>query len=135
LTGETLELNLVLGFFVVLGSTFALDKAGDYLYHKGIAKPFYLRGYRLHHRNFILSLIPSGYVVLASLIYVHFIRILWSSFWPSAEVTLALELLCLTFDLSWDALSSSEKRRSLFHHEWVYFLVPAYVFTHLVALV
>lgn len=135
MTSEAIDFGLVTGFIVVLASTLVLDKAGDYLYHRGIAKPFYLRGYRLHHRNFLLALIPSGYVVLATLIYLHFIRILWSSFWPSAEVTLALAGLCLTFDLSWDALSSSEKRKSLFHHEWVYFLVPAYVFTHLVALV
>jgi hypothetical protein len=38
-------------------------------------------------------------------------------------------------DFTLDALSTMEKRRALLHHEWVYVLVPAYVFTHLVILV
>ena len=135
MTNEVLAVNLLLGFVVVLFSTVGLDKLGDYLYRRGIAKPFYLRGYRLHHRNFVLAMIPSGYVVVATLVYLHVVRVLWSSFWPSAEITVTLGALCLLFDMSWDAFSARQKRFSLFHHEWVYFLVPAYACTHLVALV
>lgn len=134
LTSEVLALNLTLGFVAVAFSTVGLDKLGDYLYHRGIAKPFYIRGYRLHHKKFVLAMIPSGYVVAATLVYLHFVRVLWSTFWPSAEITVALTVVCLMFDMSWDAFSS-QKRFSFFHHEWVYFVVPAYAFTHLVALV
>lgn len=132
---QELQFRLVAGFVVVLSSVFLLDKAGDFLYHKGIAKPFYLLGYRLHHRNFLLSIVPTTYVLVATLIYLHYVRILWYSFWPSLEITLFLAGICLTIDLTLDALSSVEKRRALLHHELVYILVPAYVFTHLVALV
>jgi hypothetical protein len=130
-----LEFRLVTGFVVIMSATFLLDKAGDYLYHKGIAKPFYVLGHRLHHRKFVLAVVPASYATVATLIYLHYMRVLWSSFWPSAEFTLFLVGVCLTFDLTLDALWTREKRNALLHHEWVYVLVPAYVFTHLVALV
>ena len=135
MVSEVLELRLVAGFIVITSATFLLDKLGDFLYHKGIAKPFYLMGHRLHHRNFLLALVPASYVAVATLIYLHYVRVLWSAFWPSAEITLVLAGVCLTFDFTLDALSTREKRTALLHHEWVYVLVPAYVFTHLIALV
>ena len=135
LTGQELELRLLAGFVVVLSLTLFLDKVGDFLYHKGVVKPFYLLGHRLHHRSFLLSIVPATYVSVATLIYLHYIRVLWSSFWPSVEFTLFLAGVCLMLDFTLDALSSAEKRRALLHHEWVYVLVPAYVFTHLVAFV
>ncbi len=123
------------GFVVVVSSTAFLNKVGDDLYHRGIAKPFYLLGHRLHHRNVLLALVPAVYVVVAAMLYLHYMRILWYSFWPSLEITLFLVGACLAIDLTLDALSSVEKRRALLHHEWVYVLVPAYAFTHLLALV
>jgi hypothetical protein len=128
-------LRLVEGFFVILSSTLILDKVGDFLYHKGVVKPFYLLGHRLHHRSVLLSVVPATYVAVATLIYLHYVRVLWSSFWPSVEFTLFLAGSCLMLDFALDALSNADKRRALLHHEWVYVIVPAYVFTHLVALV
>jgi hypothetical protein len=128
-------LRLVVGFVVVLSSTITLNKAGDYLYHWGIAKPFYLFGHRVHHRNFLLAIVPASYATLAALVYLHYMRVLWYSFWPSLEITLLLAAVCMTIDLTFDAISSAGRTRALLHHEWVYFVVPAYVFTHLVALV
>jgi len=119
LMSQLLELRLIAGFMVVVASTVLLNKAGDLLYKKGIAKPFYLLGYRLHHRHFLFALVPTTYVAVASLLYLHYLRVLWSSFWPSVEVTLFLAGMCLTIDLALDALSSVEKRRALLHHEWV----------------
>jgi hypothetical protein len=132
---QELQLRLVAGFVVVVSSMVLLNKAGDFFYHKGIAKPFYLLGHRLHHRNFALAVVPAVYVVVATMIYLHYMRILWYSFWPSVEITLFLVGICLTVDMTLDALSSVDKRRALLHHEWVYVLVPAYAFTHLLALV
>jgi hypothetical protein len=132
---QELQLRLVAGFIIVVASTAVLNKVGDVLYHRGIAKPFYLLGRRLHHRNVLLALVPGVYVVVATMLYLHYMRILWYSFWPSVEITLFLVGICLTIDLTLDALSTVEKRRALLHHEWVYVLVPAYAFTHLLALV
>jgi hypothetical protein len=135
LTAQVLELRLVAGFVVVLSLVTIVNKTGDVFYRWGIAKPFYVLGYRLHHRNFLLALIPASYVMVAALIYLHYMRILWYSFWPSVEITLFLAGVCLAVDFTLDALSGKEKRTALLHHEWIYFVVPAYVFTHLVALV
>jgi hypothetical protein len=132
---QELVLRLVAGFVVVVSSMAVLNKAGDLLYHKGIAKPFYLLGYRLHHRNVALAFVPAVYAVVAAMIYLHYMRILWYSFWPSVEITLFLVGICLTVDLTLDALSNAGKRGALLHHEWVYVLVPAYAFTHLLAIV
>jgi hypothetical protein len=132
---QLLELRLLAGFLIVITATLVLNKAGDVLYHKGIAKPFYILDHRLHHKSFLLALVPTSYVAVATLIWLHYIRVLWYSFWPSLEITLFLAGICLTFDLALDALSNFDKKRALLHHEWVYVLVPAYVFTHLVALV
>ena len=128
-------MRLLAGFIIVVSSTVVLDKVGDFLYHKGIAKPFYLFGHRLHHRNFLLALVPATYLAVAMLIYMHYARVLWYSFWPSVEITLLLAGICLTVDFTLDAISSVGKNRALLHHEWVYVVVPAYVFTHLIAFV
>jgi hypothetical protein len=135
MTGMELELRLIAGFAVVLASVLSLDKLGDYLFHRGIAKPFYFLGYRVHHRGFVVAFIPATYAVVATLIYLHYMRVLWSSFWPSVEVTILLAGACLAIDFVFDALSTKEKRMAIIHHEWVYFVVPAYAFTHLIALV
>ncbi len=135
MTGQELQLRLIAGFIVVISATLVLDKVGDYLFHRGIAKPFYLLGYRLHHRNFLLAIVPAAYAAVGSLVYLHYFRVLWSSFWPSFEFTLLLAGACLLVDFTLDALSTVEKRRALLHHEWVYLVVPAYAMTHLIAFV
>jgi hypothetical protein len=132
---ERLQVDLLAGFAVVLSASLILDKAGDFFYHRGIAKPFYLFGYRLHHRHVLLSIVPATYAAVASLLYLHYARVLWSSFWPSVEITLFLAGACLTIDMTLDALSGVERKRALLHHEWLYVVVPAYAFTHIVALV
>ena len=119
----------------MLSSTVLLNKAGDVFYRWGIAKPFYLRGYRLHHKNFVMALVPASYAIVAVLIYLHYVRVLWYGFWPSVEITLVLAGICLTLDMAVDAIYDREKRMALLHHEWVYLVVPAYIFTHIVALV
>ena len=128
-------MRLVAGLIVVLSSTLLLDEVGDFLYHKGVVKPFYLLGHRLHHGSFLLAIVPTSYAAVATLIYLHYMRVLWSAFWPSVEITLFLAGTCLALDFTLDALSSKEKRRALLHHEWVYVVVPAYAFAHLVAIV
>src|SRR5271168_1865686 len=97
---ERLQIGLLAGFAVVLTSTLVLDKAGDFFYHKGIAKPFYLFGHRLHHRSVLLSIVPATYLAVASLLYLHYARVLWYSFWPSLEITLFLAAACLTIDMT-----------------------------------
>lgn len=131
-----LGLGLFAGFVVVLSISTFVNKAGDYLYRRGIAKPFYLRGYRVHHRKFLTAFVPAFYVAVATLIFLHFARVLWGSLWPSVEITVFLAAFCLTLDFTLDWLTTAEKRMNLvLHHEWLYFVLPAYIFTHMVVLV
>jgi hypothetical protein len=129
-----LEVLLAAGFVVILAAGVVLDKVGDFLFRKGIAKPFYVKGYRLHHRNVLLVLVPAAYVVLATLVSLHDLRVVWYSFWPSAAFTLFLAGTCLAIDLTLDSLSNGRMRGTLLHHEWMYLVVPAYLFTHLLVL-
>ncbi len=129
-----LDLRLIAGFLVVVSAMVLLDLLGTYLYQRGIAKPFYLLGHRLHHRQFLLAFVPAAYAAVGALIAFNYFRVLWSSFWPSVEITLLLACGCLVIDFTLDALSR-EPKRALIHHEWIYLVVPAYVFTHVVALV
>lgn len=135
MASQLLELRLVAGFIVLLLSEAILNKVGNIFYRKGIAKPFYLMGYRLHHRSVLRTLIPAAYVMVATFIYLHYVRILWYAFWPSVEITVLLSGICVAFDMALDALSSKEKRTTLLQHEWLYLVVPAYILTHIVALV
>jgi hypothetical protein len=129
-----LEPTLAIGFAVVLALAAVLNKAGDFLYRKGIAKPFYVKGYRLHHRDVLLVLVPAAYVALAALISLHYVRVVSYLFWPSLDFAFLLVGVCLAIDLGLDALSSKVTEGALLHHEWVYFLLPAYLFTHLLVL-
>lgn len=135
LTSLSVDVGLLAGFAVVMSVIVILNKAGDVLYRKGIAKPFYVLGHRLHHKRILTSIVPASYGAVALLVYLHYMRILWYSFWTGTEVAVLLSGVCLTIDMAFDALSSREKRMALLHHEWIYLLVPAYVFTHLVAIV
>jgi hypothetical protein len=130
-----LDVRLVEGFAAVLVAAVLVDKLGDMLYRKGIARPFYVFGRRLHHKKVVLTAVPALYAVVALLIYAHYVRILWYAFWVTTDVTVFLAGACLAFDMVLDAILNSEKRRGILHHEWLYLIVPAYVFTHLVVLV
>lgn len=129
------DVRLVAGFVVIVFSAALLDKLGNVLYRRGIAKPFFVLGYRLHHRNVLRTVVPGAYVTIVALIYMHYLRIVWYSFWPSVEVTLLLSGLCFGFDMALDALSGKMRRMAQLPHEWLYLVVPMYVFTHLVVLV
>lgn len=135
MTSFAVDLGLAAGFMVLLVVTYALDKAGNVLYRKRIAKPFYVLGHRLHHRRVVLTGIPACYLAMVAMLELHYLRLVWASLWPGVEVVLALSGICLAFDLALDGLSSREKRSALLHHEWAYLVVPAYIFTHLLLFV
>jgi len=135
LTSTAVDAGIAVGFSVLLVMTYVLDKAGNILYRRRIAKPFYVLGYRLHHRRMLLGFVPACYLALVALFEMHYLRLLWGSFWPGVEAVLLLSAVCLAFDLAWDGLSSREKQSALLHHEWVYLVVPAYIFTHLLVIV
>jgi hypothetical protein len=133
LTSLAIDFGLAAGFVVLLILTLILNEAGNVLYRKRIVKPFYLLGYRLHHRSILLAVMPV-YVGVVALLELHYVRLLWYSLWPGIEIALALSVACMAVDAGLDTVSK-EKSRALLHHEWVYLVVPAYIFTHLIAFV
>lgn len=132
---QLLDFRLIFGFLVILFSATLINKAGDVMYRKGIAKPFYVMGHRLHHRSVLKTVVPAAYAAVAVLIYLHYMRIVWYSFWVSTGVAVLLTGLCLSLDMTMDALIARGKRTGLVHHEWLYLIVPAYVFTHMIVFV
>ena len=135
LPSEGLDIRLVAGFALILFSSALLNKAGDFFYHKGVARPFYVLGHRLHHKSVLQALVPVSYVAVASMVYFHYLRVLWYSFWPSLEITVLVAGACVASDMILDYVTNSEKRTALLHHEWLYLIVPVYALTHLVAFV
>ena len=98
------------------------------MFRRGVAKPFYIRGHRLHHRDFLLVFIPTVYVVLTTLIVAGFVHIVWRLLWTGLGTTLAIAAACLAVDLAVDYVSSNPHRWGVVHHELIYVLIPAFAF-------
>ncbi len=125
--------GLIAGFAAILLLASLGDKLGDVMFRKGLARPFYLRGHRIHHRSVVLHAFPAAYVLVAALIVLGSVQVVWHSFWTSVEITFLIAAGCLLLDLALDRVSSSERERAVLHHELVYLAIPAYVFTHLLS--
>jgi hypothetical protein len=54
-------IGMIIGLAVEIVATILADKLGTYLFHKGYAKPFYIKGRRIHH-VWIYPLIPGFYI-------------------------------------------------------------------------
>ncbi len=134
----SIQLNLydgiALGFFTTVILATLLDKFGDAMFRWGVAKPFYIRGRRLHHRDFLLIGLPVAYASLALLILAGLVRIVWSDLWTGLGTTLVLGAGCMVVDLALDYASSGAVRWRVFHHELIYLVVPAFAFSNFLRL-
>ena len=127
------SLGVGIGFAAVLTLASLVNELGDVMFKKGFAKPFFIRGKRIHHRDFLFVAFPAAYAAIVSLIMLGFIHIIWGTFWIGIETTLLIAAGCLVLDLTLDGLSRAMREKALLHHEFVYVLIPAYVFTHVLA--
>ena len=114
---------------LILASLF--DKVGNVMFRKGLAKPFYVRGRRIHHRDVLYFAFPAVYTVIVSLILLGFVHVIWNTFWTGIETTFFIAVGCFLLDLALDGMSLRVREKALLHHEWVYLLIPAYAFTHI----
>jgi len=129
---QRVYVDVALGFAAVLILASLGNKLGDMMFRRGLAKPFHVRGHRIHHRDVLLLAFPAAYTLVASLILLGFVQVVWSAFWTGIETTFFIAAGCLLLDATMDTVSSAMRERAVLHHEFVYLLIPAYVFTHLV---
>jgi len=129
-----LQFGMLVGFVATLGIAAVLNRFGDFMFRKGVARPFFVGRYRLHHRRFLFVFLPIGYGILSSLILAGYIQIIWSDFWTGIVSTLLIAASCLLLDLGLDYAHESGGWGFL-HHELIYLAVPAFAFTDFLRLV
>lgn len=125
----TFHLALVLGMLVAVSAAFALDKVGNFMFRRGYAKPFFVFGRRMHH-VWIYALVPFCYLVFSFFMINGSIRVIWNEIWYRLALVAPVVGLCLAVDFIGDARTACST--GLLRHEWVYVLIPAYIFTFVV---
>jgi hypothetical protein len=125
-------LNLSTGIAVGLMATILIasvvNKFGNFMFRKGVAKPFYVGRYRLHHGTFLLVSLPFGYACFASLILAGYVQVEWNLLLTGLQSTFVLGVFCLAIDLTLDYLRGGVVR-GLLKHELVYLAIPAFAFS------
>lgn len=125
---------LLLGLAILLGLTVLVDKLGTAMYRRGFAKPFYIKGRRIHH-NIIYIILPVSYAALSMLYLLGYVHFFWSDFWLRIFYSLLLCAGCLAVDFIGDKYWPEIRKNVVLHHEWIYAIIPAFVFTYLVQIV
>jgi hypothetical protein len=112
----------------VLAISSALDRFGNAMFNRGVARPFFVGRYRLHHRSFLFIAVPLAYIFIAALVLSGYVEIVWSLLWTGLAGTMMVALDCLLFDLTVD-YARKGRGWGFLRHELVYFMVPMYAFT------
>jgi hypothetical protein len=105
---------------------FLIDKFGTYMYNRGIAKPFYVYGRRVHHK--IIYIASPTYALGLYLARTHQITVILPQLWMRLSVLGLIVVCCLAVDLAADSIRKSR----LFNHEWLYLSIPLYVFAFVI---
>ncbi len=124
-----LQFGIMIGFIATLAIATVLNRFGDAMFRRGVARPFFLGRYRLHHRRFLFVFLPVSYVAISLLVLTGFVLIVWSDLWTGLAATFAIAGACLILDLAVDYARESGGWGYL-HHELIYLAVPAFAFTN-----
>lgn len=125
--------GIPVGFFATLALASALNQLGDAMFRRGVARPFFLGRYRLHHRSFLFVVLPAAYAALSALVVTGYVEIVWSLFWTGMAGTFVVAGSCLMLDLFVD-YARKEGGWGYLHHELIYFAVPAFAFSNFLRL-
>ena len=123
------DIGIVLGLITVIAAVFAVDKLGNFMFRRGYAKPFFILGRRLHH-VWVYALVPSCYLAICSLMFRGYVQVILGQFWYRIGFFVPLVAACLAIDFLGDKGKSSSI--GLVRHEWVYALIPVYVFAFVI---
>jgi len=123
--------SFVLGLILILLSTWLVDKAGTAMFERGFAKPFYVLGRRIHH-SCIYLIVPVSYLALGTMFFLGYVQVIWVAFWIKLALAGILTTLTMALDFLGDRYWPRIRKNAVLHHEWIYTVVPAYVFTYVV---
>ncbi|HZW55975.1 MAG TPA: hypothetical protein VFF30_06770 [Nitrososphaerales archaeon] len=118
--------GMAVGFVVVLLTTLLADRLGTYMFHRGYAKPFYIKGRRIHH-FWIKLFVPLGYVVFCVLLLTGYVLPIWSGMYVRLFSVLAVAVVCICVDSLGDKRWPRIRKDQILHHEWVYALIFLYI--------
>ena len=121
--------GVLIGFGLVLGLLIFIDKLGTAMFHRGFAKPFYVRGRRIHH-SVIYFVIPIAYGAISVLFFLGYVGFRWTDMWIHIASIGAIVAGCLVVDFVGDKFWPEIKANRIVHHEWIYSIIPAYIFTY-----
>jgi len=120
-----------LGLLCVLACTCFADLLGTAMFRRGFAKPFYILGHRIHH-NCIYMIVPVSYAIIGVLFLLGVVRIEWAAFWDKLAMAGLIATVAMATDFLGDRYWPKIRANALLHHEWIYTLVPAYLFAYVV---
>ncbi len=126
--------GVMIGLAVVVISTYIADRLGTAMFSRGFAKPFYIKGHRIHH-SCIYFIVPTAYSILVALYFMGYIQPVWSTFWGQIYDAILLAAITLTIDFLGDKFWPKIRMNVILHHEWIYALIPAFIFTYMVNVV
>lgn len=110
---------------MVIVAALALDKFGNLMFRRGYAKPFFVLGRRVHH-VWIYALVPFCYLVVSYFMINGSVQLIGNLMWYRLALILPVVGFCLAVDFIGDSWKASST--GLLRHEWVYALIPAYIF-------
>jgi ABC-type dipeptide/oligopeptide/nickel transport system permease component len=128
-TSTAFHIGVVVGLIAAIATGLALDKLGSFMFGRGYAKPFFVFGRRVHH-VWISVLLPFCYVVFIYFMTTGNIHPIWDLFWYRLALILPVVGVCLAVDFIGDSRKASST--GIIRHEWVYVLIPAYIFAFVV---
>lgn len=131
---QMFALGILVGLAILMFSTFVVDKLGTAMFKRGFAKPFYIKGHRIHH-SCIYFIVPSLYGLFLALYFLGYIQPIWYLLWFKIAYTGVLVAATLAIDFIGDKYWPKIRKDVWWHHEWVYTILPAYILTFVVNIV
>ncbi len=119
------------GLILILATTLIVDRLGTAMYRKGFAKPFFIRGRRVHH-DCIYFIVPTSYVLLGALFLLGYVQIIWGTLWLKLAFTGVILAGSIAADFLGDMLWPRIRTNAILHHEWIYTIIPAFILTYVV---
>jgi len=118
--------GMLAGFLIVLLTTIFADRLGTFLFHRGYAKPFYIKGHRIHH-VWINLIIPLSYILFCVFLLLGYVLPIWDGMYLRLASIFAIAGVCMFIDFMGDKLWPTIRKNVILHHEWVYTLILLYI--------
>jgi hypothetical protein len=131
---ELFFIGVVVSLASVLFATVVVDKLGTAMFKRGFAKPFYIRGRRVHHRCIYL-IVTVGYSLFLGFYLLGYVQILWSSLYYNIAYAILLLAITMSVDFLGDKFWPKIRKNVILHHEWIYTILPAYILAYVVVVV